>query len=561
MFFQLKQVFRDRPKGQIRAIQVFLAVEKLSIIFRVESTDKKVLLFVTHVPENLKIVLSFLSKRNFSVFFETDIKSAVSKVFEIKPDFIFIAWDHKDKKIMMLPQLLEKVTSCTFVPFINKNSKESVFKFDSCPINPKLYPPISGPAIERLILKHSKEDEEYLKKVNKFKSMKSGSEEILSIENNLKQLAESTESEKEMFPPPPEDVDVDVDSKQSDEDFPKQTPTHISNPPILHELSPELEQLTQEIEARNELLDTPRVELTEDQKEAIRESLQQEIEEPLTNILQSREIESWDEDDRPPLAEAEVPTTPTIPEFSPAESDKKSEVSAPLQSPLFFSSSASPKAGGIAYTPDHSNSSRSSASESKSADYQVYCFSIVFENWCGYFVVATQAVLDYPTLDLVFTDWLKKQFPKLAAITERDFFEFNRVDFKLLQEVQSMAELTEKINANGEAFYISLFSVHPEDMKVEFNSEKNYIRLFTQDLPTDLEIDFNLYLHLPENQKYLLYTQKNRPLTLAQKDRLLNKNVTQLYTSINCEQEYRRFLLRRTFTRLYELINNRLTLI
>jgi hypothetical protein len=508
--------------------------------------SKKVLLFVTNLPENLKIVLSFLGKREFHVFVETEIKEAVVKVFEKKPDFIFIAWDHSDKKIMMLPKLLENSTASIMVPFINKNTKESIFRFGQCPLNPKLYPPISGPAIERLILKHSKEDADHLSKVSHFKSASVTEEELLNIQNKLNALASS---EPDLIEPPiPADEiaeDLSEINSPATESIPKTLPD-------------ELEKLTQELEDRNFTLENEKKELSEEQLESIKASLTEDVVDPLTNILQS-----FDSIDLEPIAEQGPNENSTFQKnFSETEAIKQIKTELLIQksvgdfsrhNPLFFKDESKEK--------KQQKSEEISAVPIESASFQIYCFSITANDWCGYFLVSTKAMLDYPSFDLAFTDWLKKQFPHLETISERDFFEFSQVDLAAVEEIEKMAELTENLKAHNYDFRVSLFSVKPEDMKVEFNTEKSYIKIFTRDIPTDDSIGFNLYLHLPENQKYLLYSVKNKPLNEDQKLRLLNKNITQLYAVISDEHIYRKFLLRKTFTRLYRMINNKLSMI
>lgn len=504
-----------------------------------EESSKKVLLFITNLPDNLKIVLSFLGKREFTVFVETEIKDAVVQVFEKKPDFIFIAWDHSDKKIMMLPKLLEKSTASIIVPFINKNTKESIFRFGQCPLTPKLYPPISGPAVERLILKHSKEDADFLTKVSQFKTAAANEEELLNIQNNLNALA-NIEVEAIEVPPPAEENSV--------------------KRPLQDTALPEdLEKLTQELEDRNFTLDQEKEQLSEEQITSMKTSLNEEVADPLSNILQSIEEQ---EDEH--AASQQSPAEPTTNKNFSSSSETAGQIKTELlieksstdfsrQSALFFKDEDKEIKE---HTPNEI-----AASAVDDSPFQVYCFSIVANNWCGYFVVSTKAKLDYPSLDLAFTEWLKKQFPDIGTITERDFFEFSQVDLQAVNEIEKMAEMTETLKAHNYDFRISLFSVKPDDMKVEFNAEKSYIKIFTRDIPTDDPIGFNLFLHLPENQKYLLYSVKNKPLNDDQKSRLLNKNITQMYTNIGDEHIYRKFLLRKTFTRLYQMINNKLSMI
>ena len=524
-----------------------------------EESSKKVLLFITNLPESLKIVVSFLSKREFTVFIESEVKDAVAAIFEKKPDFVFVAWDHSDKKIMILPKLLEKSTASIIVPFINKNSKESIFKFGQCPLSPKLYPPISGPAIERLILKHSKEDLDFLSKVNQFKTAPANAEELLNIQNNLNQI--TAIDLDAMDTPPSIEPSADLNEK-----------IHMpARPQIDIALPEDLEQLTKELEDRNFTLEQEKEALSTEKITAMKASLNEDVPDPLANIMQS--LESLDEASESLKEEDQTNPGLTSKNKQQSELNLKKNISSSYKAPseikteimIEKSSTDYSRQNALFFKDETEKVFKHNAEElteiNETVALQVYCFSVIAQNWCGYFVVSTKAKLDYSSLDLAFTEWLKKQFPNLGPITERDFFEFNHVDIQAVQEIEKMAELNENITAYNFEFRISLFSVKPEDMKVELNEDKSYIKIFTQDIPTSDSVGFNLFLHLPENQKYLLYSLKNKPLNEDQKNRLLSKNITQMYTAVNDEHVYRKFLVRKTFTRLYQLINNKLTMI
>src|SRR5262245_30436078 len=66
------------------------------------SQEKKILFFIKNPADNLKSVETFLNKRNFIVHIEADIKVALGKILELQPHFVFIAWDHTNKKVITL---------------------------------------------------------------------------------------------------------------------------------------------------------------------------------------------------------------------------------------------------------------------------------------------------------------------------------------------------------------------------------------------------------------------------------------------------------------------------
>ena len=466
----------------------------------------KILFFIASKDETLKIVNTFLSKRNFVVHIETDIKDSIVKIFEVHPDFIFIEWDHSDRKVTHLLKILSDSTASVIVPYITKNTKESIIKFGNCPYNPKLYPPLSGPAIERLVLKANMDDADSLAKLNKFKNQQASKEEILKLQQRLLDSApldnkelESTMSEGEATPLPVSSA-LSIMRGSSAASIDENRDGIPDN----------LNEIRTEIETRNDLLDQPKRPLSAAQINGLRNNVQEKVQSPIENMINSNNAAKKTTG----IAYMQSPT----PNASPTQ--KKSNL-------IFqkgISASGHPQII-IRQGPP-------SSIEKNKNKFKVYCISLVSATWCGYFIISTQAPLDYASIHLVFNDWIRLQFDNVFDLTEKDFFEFDDVDVKILNEIQKMSDYSEEMHVVDYEMRVSFFSVESSDMKINFNDEKNYIQLFTRDVPPDVHIDFNLLLHLPENQKYLLYTKTNKALSDDQKNRLLGKNITLLYTSV-----------------------------
>ena len=489
---------------------------------------KKVLLFISHQPDAIKVAGSFLSKRNFSVHVEAEIKDALVQIFEIKPDFIFIAWDHPDKKVTLLPKILANSTASIVVPFINKNTKDSIFKIDQCPYTPKLYPPLSGPSVERLILKATKEDADYLEKVNKFKTKTAKHDEIMAIQKNLADTALAEIGDTEESPPEADASDLLEQNLPDDE----------SN----------LNGSLSEIEKRNALLDEEKAPLTEDQIKGLRETLDEKVKPSLENVLSAQDS-AGAKKEKAKQKNTLIFQTGPVSTFIDKGPIIQKGISRTTGN---FNRVKKPK--------DLAPVSEEPLVESEVVEsYNVYCISIISASWCGYFVVSSLTSLDFNTIDLVFTDWIKAQLRNLDDITERDYFDFENVSPESIKEIQKIADYSEEMNAYDRDFNVSFFAVEPKDMKIDFSPDKNFIQVYTRDIPPQAALDFDLLLHLPENKKYLLFTMKAMAITEDQRSRLLSRNVTQLFTSIENEREFRRFLVRKTFSRLHEIINNKLS--
>lgn len=119
---------------------------------------KTTLLFVKNADHQFAPVERFLSKRGYKVITETDVKKALECISKLDPEYIFLAWDHKDKKVRYLPKSIYQCGTGHIVPFIMSTGRDQLIQLEASGFENKLYPPLSGPAIERVISKHEKQN-------------------------------------------------------------------------------------------------------------------------------------------------------------------------------------------------------------------------------------------------------------------------------------------------------------------------------------------------------------------------------------------------------------------
>ena len=492
---------------------------------------KTVLLFIKAPSHNLKGIESFLGKRNFEVHSESDIRAAICKVVELRPSFIFLAWDHTNPKVMNLPKLIAQASFATLVPYILSNSKEDMRKLLVCPLNPKLYPPLSGPAIERLILKSAKitadtQSQQFIRK--------SHIEEDISVVRN--QLLS--------------DIEVDEVEKISDD---------VVQENALRQQKQEMLVRHQSIHRRNDILKrSEKMNLSEKTVVELKKTFRDKIKKPLESILNDL---TYNEDD------------PSVP--------KKQSVTIIQKGPDALNSIVqegfgnSNKLGTIIqqngsksgtlermYNPQSDSSEVTDTFNVKNGEKtKAYCMAIYSDDWCGYLIIATEADLDFSSIDMVFSDWIKLQFNNLQEIDEYDLFELKAVDSDLVDQLTKKADYFESIKINNYDLIISFFSVDPDKMKLELNEDKNLIKIATEDIPSDVELNFSLHLHLPENKKYLIYTQANKKLSEEQKNRLLSNKIVLLYTPLDFEKEYKKFIAEKNVKDLCESVSKKLSVI
>ena len=121
-----------------------------------EEVKAPTLLFVKNFAHQIGPVEKFLKKRGFNVVIEMDIKSGMDRILEINPEYIFLAWDHKNENIRMMPKTIYQSCTGQVVPFIMSTQRDQIIQLESSGFENKLYPPLSGPAIMRVISKYEK---------------------------------------------------------------------------------------------------------------------------------------------------------------------------------------------------------------------------------------------------------------------------------------------------------------------------------------------------------------------------------------------------------------------
>lgn len=102
----------------------------------------------------------YLKNRKWRVASTTNLKEALGFLAQKSPQYILIPVDHPNKKTLSLLQLIKQAFPKTrIIPYADKSSSPATRSLQELNMEYNLYPPVSGPAIQRLILKIVKDDE------------------------------------------------------------------------------------------------------------------------------------------------------------------------------------------------------------------------------------------------------------------------------------------------------------------------------------------------------------------------------------------------------------------
>ena len=410
---------------------------------------KTKLFFLKSFPNDLKTIEGYLAKRNFEIMSESDLREGILKLIPFEPAYVFIAWDHPNEKIASVPRVIHQSTVAAIIPYITSSTKEQTRKLEAATsYTHKLYPPISGPAIMRIISKIEREALEDAKDPTRRSGLNLGPGESINVQGNFsaddleKFLKDIENSEKEK-----------ADAKKA-----------------LHDA----------LLKRNQ---------------AKLKSLQlQSLDEKLKALLQKK-----------------------------FQDDVRGQMMEMIQT----SADGEP----------------ATATADKSSVRKLLCVIVQSASWCGYLLVSSQIEINNDDYKSLIQAWLQDQLVDLAEISKYDYFEV-KLDVGNYSElktwVQERSDYLEFIEIDKNEIFVSFFTLDPKYLMLELNEVHEMLEVPIELIDVDRSIAFSLFIHLPENKKYLLYTLPHQSLMGTQKQRLIDKNVQTLYTPVEFEAELKK---------------------
>ena len=443
----------------------------------------KTLFFIKSPNSNITAIELFLKKRGFIVFSDSDLKSAVLEIMRTNPDYIFIAWDHPSEKIINLPKVIMQSMMATIVAYCTSSDKIQTRKLQSSGQKNKLFPPLSGPAIQRLIAKLEKDN------------------------------AATTESEDKKNAPLQKQKDTDVfevksDAKNSELNQFMNSLTENTLKPS--EIYIDKGQRAQELRNKQNILKPSNVMYLS----------------PVQDIVSSQENK---------MSES------TKTKFD-AKFDE--QIKKPIEEMIetFF--------GG--------EQSSIKSIELKNETLKVakfgYCVAIEHKTWTGYLIVASEDAVDTSSLEAILAQWINENLDDNAtdqsAVSVGFELSLKEVAFEDFSE--KYADYSKAIIVNDKKTIVSFFSLAPELMTLQLHEHHDMIEILTNEVPVSLPVPFDIHLYLPENKKFILYSKKDSLVANIQIDRLKEKKVERLYSSLDFENQVQKF---RAENRIHRLID------
>lgn len=412
--------------------------------------SKTRLFFLKSQPNDMKMIETYLSKRDFDVMSASDLREGLLTLIPFEPTYVFIAWDHPNGKVNTIPKVIYQSSTAIVIPYTLSSGKEHTRKLEMSGFTHKLFAPVSGPSIMRIISKIEKEALEQLQ--DSSKPITGGT--VPNDPNFMVNSKKKSLGELEQFL---KDLDSDQQSEQ------------------------EKKALQAELLKRNQ--------------EKLKSLQMQNLDEKLKKLLQQK----FQDEVREQMHEA-------------LQTGKEGRA--------------------LSLVTD----------EAGPGFRKLLCLIVQSASWCGYLLVASQTEINNEDYKSLIQAWLQDQLVDLSEISNHDYFDVkleiaNYADLKTWVEEQS--DYLEFIEVDKNEIFVSFFTLDPKYLIVEINDQQEMMEVPLELIDVDRVIPFSLFIHLPENKKYLLYTLPHQSLMANQKQRLLDKSVNHLFTPIEFEAEFK----------------------
>jgi len=432
-----------------------------------QESAKKSLLIIKSRPESLGTVEGFLKNREWTVKSTANLKEALIFLVQQQPQFVMVSIDHPNRKVRHLPKILMQAFPVCVIPFAEEASSASYNLLNACASDYVLYPPVTGPAVERTVNKYYKDLQAKPASTTSLRAgVTAGKEGVIAIKGEgggfSAQNAQSVLAQ--MF---------------GDDGGPAGL---ITNSP---------ENAAAEI--------------------ALHAAKAAALQARLANA--SSGYGGWR-----PLTADDAPLKRRTPEEinSSPEATKKDSVI------LRGTQDALEKSCTCTSTEEATSIAHSS---------RVACIKVESTRFSGYLVTAMGKD---KTLDEKFMAQIQERLFRFLKENGEDVKDHDAMDLRI-REVPfedwslQQAEFLRKSIHDGHEVAIAFFPCTDMNTRFGTSAAEEMATIGLEDLAGDVAVEFNVYIYLPRNNRYVLYTPRGGVFYHVQKERLQSQGISQLH--------------------------------
>lgn len=524
------------------------------------------ILILREKASSLKLAEQFLRHRGWEIYFANNLKSLIFNLAQRQPKYLMIPADFPHKKIRLLPNVLAQAFDVKIILYAEQTTSIATAKLQEINHEYRLYPPVSGPAIERMIFKIQRD--EVLRQEQDQGQRQNPSGEVKSVAEFEIRIKQDQENARGALTALLKEDDQELSAASGDanyiegsgggsRDSSSQGSVAIQNlgSGILGDsLVPGEYQSTESGHFNlsksgkdlgsgdgdgsipfygNRNLNFSATLKKKAGKNSHQEPLSESEDFSLNQVKEALKSSTVVDQKRPEQVN-------DLSEDMSLTGFKNTGIKSPSAEPVYrFKSKEKVNnetimVKGTQRALEESTFVRggiNQISEIKTTKNSV-CIIVESPKFSGYLVAAmgSPQKIDANFIDLV----RERLFAFLKAHGELIQDNERAMEIKL-EEVEfndwalDQAEFLKRAVHDDTEIAMAFFPSQDTSTKLEQSVSEKMLQMDISDLREDVALDFDLYVYLPENKKYLLYTPEGRPLYGNQKNRLAEKGVSKMH--------------------------------
>lgn len=486
--------------------------------------------------QSMKQVETFLKNRGWTVNTALAVKEALAKMLKNPPDLVLVSVEHSFPRIKVLPKILAQALRCTVIPYANDGSPAVMRILNELSPEYSLFPPVSGPAVERMLNKIQKKLEEAkdnytVNEKGEKVYMHDKSMELISITGKVNAeggdtaISGAREALTKMLAGD-DSVHTAIDNSATvQKGTDARSAAHLQKGTDARTeamVQKGNDALTEAMVDKGHLNNNP---AHFNPQVDGRQSLL--TEKDLTPQSVSKMAKGIDHG-----SGTVADSNAALSFFAPSDDDQNRK--ADLESIL---------EKGIKESLEGTFTSQANRIHSLAEITNAACIVIKSQRFSGYLIIAMAP--DQKMDDKLLTNLRDRLFKSLESggeklmSSEQMHLKLDSVNFNSWTE--KSAELVCKANHCGDEIALAFFPLRNVQLNLKECSNQNMWTLDIQDLQGNAKVEFDVYVHLAENDKYILYTPKNGVFYEKQKDRLIGKGIKQMHVRKDAIEDMKRY--------------------
>lgn len=522
-------------------------------------------------PGSLSLVEQYLANRDWEVHSTSNLRVAIAAMIKNKPDFIFVATDHPNKKARVLPKLISQALGVNVIGFIESSSPSAMQGLNELKLEYVLFPPVSGPSIERLI-NRIKKDELRAEEQAEKESHRTHSEESAEPTSQEEESEVSEESEDSQADSEDSKNRVDMPAsakkkkgpgfylfsggkkKEKKKEAGSQDARKLLEQ-LLHEESKSELDSKEPVLIKKEGSKMHSIELEKDASQMHSIALERdaakehsaELEKKASNMHSAEGEKNVSKELESEISDFKRMETSTPKNFSiaPSKASKTVKIQdyrkqAPVSSnDSIFVRGTQEALDSSVYIDPNLKEVETLKNSSNAA-----CIVVESPRFSGYLVAALGAdrEIDEKFIDSVkskLVEFLKKHGEAVKDSDDGMEIKLETVDFE--DWALDQAEFLRKsIHGNTEVA-MAFFPNSATQVRLEQSANENMLQMDLSELKDDVPVEFDMYIYMPSNNKYILYTPQGRKFAGQQKGRLIEKGVQKIHMRKDSQGQVKKY--------------------